>query len=121
MSGCVWRKAKRVATLVFACALVIPPAWGFVTSRVVPGFLLKWAVCAGTATVVALFPPQWWPVADGSAVSLAAAALAWWWTQRGGRERCARILGARALARLARLAAGMRDAARGPEPGARRA
>lgn len=85
----------------------------------VAAFRRAWAFQAVLDAVIWLvLPPRDLASADGAALS-AFAALAWdGWSWRG--KRSPRELGGRALEALGRMAAGMRDAVRGPVPGTSR-
>ena len=99
-------------------AVVQPPLWGFGFARCFrlprSSALRVWAFAAVMGGMVDVSFGQW----PGAVTSWASALVAVWllWRNWSGRKRALAALGNKARARLAAIAAALKDAARGARP-----
>lgn len=115
-------------------SLVIAAVWGPFIGLGLPWILARrrrhpvwpnywlWLLIEAGGAAADLLPPQQWPVLAIHMTSGAVAAYLWWRSRRSRRKRAPRAYGAKSRARIAQLAAGMRDAQRPrrvwqPQPG----
>lgn len=80
-------------------------------------FPVAWLVVALEVTGIAALGRAW-PTVAGTVISAALAAAAWWWRRRKDRRKALAAAGYKALARVAAMAAVLRERAR-PRPALR--
>lgn len=99
----------------FLTALVVPPSLAYLFVRfAMPQFVLRWALVAAIAGVIAGLAGDQRDAAGNAASVLLA--IAWWlWSRRRRLRRALRSLGAKSRARLAAVVRRAREALR-PRP-----